>query len=224
MTAKRRNNTRRSRTSRMNQRLTQVHNNIKGQHLSLTPDPPSFTQIPWHPIVLSDNVTFLATTNTKNYTAASISGIFKAQTGCSQSTSELSFRLSRISVWELSGKKITLEVYDLTIGLGANDYLAQLEDIPGRNHWARVGYSYPASQNLVCFSGNDTETLVTVTADNGSSICVRFHVLWRFRFGTLPNRHATSLHHRLTTLESQLQSISLAVSPSPIDKRDDGSA
>lgn len=214
MTAKRRNPTsrpRRNRLARTNQRLTQVRNNLKGQHLTLSPDPPSFTQIPWHPIVLSDNVSFIATVNTKNYTATSIANIFKAQTGCKQPNEELSFRLVRVSVWELSGKKITLEVLDLTIGLGANDFLAQLEDIPGRNQWARVGYLYPTSQNLVIFSGNDTETLVTVTADNGSTICVRFHVLWRFRFGTLPNRTTPipSVQQRLSVLEQQFHKLML---------------
>lgn len=213
MTAKRRNtvrNPRCTRLARTNQRLTQVRNDLKGQRLRLSPDPPSFTQIPWHPIVLSDNITFIVTANTKNYTASSISNIFKAQTGCKQPNDELSFRLLRVSVWELSGKKVTLEVLDLTVGLGANDFLAQLEDIPGRNQWARVGYSYPASQNLVIFSGNDTETLVTVTADNGSTICVRFHVLWRFRFGTLPNRTIslpTSVQQRLSMLEQQLREL-----------------
>lgn len=101
MTAKRRNPSsrlRRNRLARTNQRLTQVRNNIKGQHLTLTPDPPSFTQIPWHPIVLSDNVSFLATVNTKNYTATFIANIFKAQTGCKQPNAELSFRLVRVSV------------------------------------------------------------------------------------------------------------------------------
>lgn len=97
---------------------------------------------------------------------------------------------------------------DLTIGLGANDFLAQFEDIPGRNQWARVGYLYPTSQNLVIFSGNDTETLVTVTADNGSTICVRFHVLWRFRFGTLPNRTTpSSVQERLSQLEHQFREL-----------------
>lgn len=177
--------------------------------MRLSPDPPSFAQIPWHPITLSDNVTLTALQNSKNYTATSLGNIFKAQTGSTQANETLSFRLMQVSVWELSGKKITLGVYDLTIGLGANDYLAQLEDVPGRNQWARVGFKYPVSQNLVVFSGNDLETLVTITADNSSLLCVRFHVLWRFRYGTLPNRQRSeaSLHTRLLHLEQRMSSL-----------------
>lgn len=194
--------------SKANRRVTRVRQDIKGQHLTLSPDPPSFTQIPWHPIVLSDNVSLLATVNTKSYTATSLANIFKAQTGCTQANDKLSFRLMQVSVWELTGKKVTLEILDLTIGLGANDFLAQIEDVPGRNQWARAGYKYPVSQNLVAFSGNDTETIVVITADNGSTICVRFHVLWRFRYGTIPNRHV-SLADKFADLQRQFEDLKL---------------
>lgn len=208
---RRRNQVRRPQRSRVNRRITSVQNSVKGQSLRLSPDPPAFAQIPWHPITLSDNVTFAALINTKSYTATSICNIFKAQTGCTQANDKLSFRLLQSSVWELSGKKVTLEILDLTLGLGANDFLAQLEDVPGRNQWARVGYKYPVSQNLVAFSGNDTEPVVVVTADNGSTICARFHVLWRFRYGTLPNLKQ-QVASRLCSLEQQLQELRLLAS------------
>lgn len=181
-----------------------LRRDVMGKSLSLPADPPRFTQMPWNNIVLSDNVKFNQTVNTKNYTASDIAGIFTAQTGDANKKDKLSFRLMRVEVWELSGKKVTLECYDLTIGLGANDFLAQLEDIPGRNHWARVGFQYPLSQSLVVFSGNDTETLVTVTADVGSTLCVRFKVLWKWRYSTLPNRRQTEiqdLKRRIEALE-----------------------
>lgn len=212
MTSQRRgplNRRSRSNAARANRRVTILRQDVKGQHLRLSPDPPSFTQIPWQPITLSDSPVLGLLVNTKNYTAADICNIFKAQTGCSQANTGLSFRLFQVSVWELSGKKVTLEVYDLTLGLGANDYLAQLEDIPGRNQWARVGYKYPTSQNLVIFSGNDAETLLQVTSENGASFAVRFHVLWRFRFGTIPNRTIApnNLAARLDDLERQLSAL-----------------
>jgi len=210
MNRNRRQLRRRTQARRLNQRITSVRNDIKGRSLRLTPDPPAFHQIPWAPITLSDNVTLLPTVNTKSYTASSIANIFKAQTGCENANDKLSFRLVQVSVWELSGKKITLEVIDLTIGLGSNDFLAQLEDIPGRNQWARVGFKYPTSQNLVVFAGNDTETLVVITADNGSTLCVRFHCLWRFRYGTLPNLATRdALKRKLEQLEREIASLRL---------------
>lgn len=196
----------RSNASRANRRITNLRRDVSGRKLNLSADPPSFIQIPWQPITLSDNPVLNATVNTKNYTASNICDIFKSQTGCSQLNGQLSFRLFQASVWERSGKKITLECYDLTLGLGANDYLLQAEDIPGRNQWARVGYRYPTSQNLVIFSGNDTETLVSVTSELGATLCVRFHVLWRFRFGTLPNRQP-NFADRLLSIEQKLQAL-----------------
>lgn len=187
--------------------VRKLRNELKGTRLRLSADPPHFAQIPWHAITVSDTPTLLVTVNTKSYTAATLCNVFKAQTGCTQDNDKLSFRLLSVSVWETSGKPITLEVLDLTIGLGANDYLVQLEDQPGRNHWARVGYRYPTSQNLVAFSGNDTETIVQITSTNGASLIVRFHVLWRFRYDTLPNAPSPhrSLSQRLSLLEDALR-------------------
>lgn len=204
----------RSNAARANKRITNLRRDVSGRKLNLSADPPSFIQIPWQPITLSDNPALNATVNTKSYTASSICDVFKSQTGCSQVNGQLSFRLFQVSVWERSGKKVTLECYDLTLGLGANDYLIQTEDIPGRNQWARVGYRYPTSQSLVIFSGNDTETLVTITSDLGALLCVRFHVLWRFRFGTLPNRQPNSFADRLSLLEQKLLALSPSAQPS----------
>lgn len=209
MTSRRRNAPRRARPLR-SQPVRKLRNEIKGTRLRLSADPPHFAQIPWHAITVNDSPKLNATTNSKNYTATTIANVFKAQTGCSQATDTLSFRLLSVSVWETTGKKITLEVNDLTIGLGANDYLVQLEDQPGRNHWARVGYRYPTSQNLVIFSGSDTESLVQITTDLGANLIVRFHLLWRFRYNTLPNISVPrSISQRLSDLEQALRQLTL---------------
>lgn len=182
-------------------RLQRVQNGIK---LRLNPDPPSFVQIPWNSCTVNDSPTLNSTSNSKVYKAVDICNIFKAQTGCSQANGQLSFRIMEVDVWEVSGKTLTLEVYDFTIGLGANDYLVQFEDVPGRNQWARTGYILPESQNKVVFSGDDTESLVTVTTGLAASLIVRFKLLWKFRFGTLPNLERASIETRVSHLESLL--------------------
>lgn len=168
-------------------RLRNLQRAQNGFKLVLSPDPPAFTQIPWNSITLDDTVTLGAAINSKVYTASTLCNVLKAQTGLSQPNAQISLRITEVNVWEVSGKPLTLEVIDLTVGFGSVDYLVQLEDVAGRNQWARVGYRYPESQNKVILSGDDSESIIQVNTGLAASLVSRFKIMWKVRINTLPN-------------------------------------
>lgn len=188
---------------KVNARITRLKHATNGVNIRPSADPPSFVQIPWNSIILSDTVTLSG--NQKNYSPTDIHGILIAQIGL-VTTSELSYRLREVRAWNLSGNYLNLQCQDLTIGLGAQDYITQVEDQAGRNRWAKVGYIYPTSQQKVSFSSIDTENVFRVGAGTSDKIEVRMHVLWKPRVNTLPNlsRHS-KLEQRIAALEARLK-------------------
>jgi len=155
---------------------------------NLPADPPAYVQIPWNSIVLSDTFEVGQQFKQKKYTGGDLFAILKAQTGLDDKAERISMRIKSVKAWEVSGKSINLEANDLTIGFGENDYLAQVSDHPGRNRWGKVGYMWPESQQKVIFSGNDSETLVTLGSAVTQPVFVcRFDILWKIRVNTTPN-------------------------------------
>lgn len=188
--------------------------NEKGGKVNLSPDPKSFAQVPWWPITIQD----LPSTDAKGvkrYACSDVASIFTAQTGLpfhlkpaegQAGFQQLSFRLLQIEVWSrTTAAPITLEVQDLTIGFGTNDYIFQHEDMPAWNQYARVAYKVPYSQSLVILAGSDTESLFDVTSAASSKIIVRMRLLWKMRVLTTPNiERPIDLEQRVKALEEQL--------------------
>lgn len=197
-------------TRNLARKLGRIQAKIKGSVLSPPADPPRFTQIPWNTIIINDEPTLSASINQKVYTAKTLSNIFISQIGLT-TTTELSFRLTTIQVWNLSGNPVNLEVNDFTIGFGTNDFIVQVEDTPGRNRWARIGYNLPASQQLIAFNSTDTEQLFKVGCSAGDKLQVRCRLLWKPRVNTTPNARQTvsSLHSRITQLEKYIDDLRL---------------
>lgn len=190
---------------KVNARITRLKHATNGVIIRPSADPPSFVQIPWNSIILSDTLTLSG--NQKNYVPTDIHGILVAQIGL-VTTSEMSYRLREVRAWNLSGEFINLQCQDLTIGLGAQDYLTQIEDQAGRNRWAKVGYIYPTSQQKVSFSSTDAENVFRVGAADKNKIEVRIHILWKPRVNTLPNvSRQSKLEQRITELELRLNNL-----------------
>lgn len=195
-------------TRNLARKLGRLRVAVKGKVLKLPADPPKFEQIPWNTIVISDTPTLAADAEQKIYTATTIYNVLIAQIGL-KTTSQLSFRLQNIQCWNTSGNSINLEVNDMTIGFGSNDFLVQAEDAPGRNRWARLGYVLPQSQQLVSFNSTDTEPLFKVGATKGDTIIIRCRLLWKPRVNTTPNIQArqSSLESRIAHLEQTLMNL-----------------
>lgn len=178
----------------MRSQVTRVKNSIKGHAVACPADPPKFSQIPWNQIVISDEPKLVVGV-VKEYTPSDLYEMLKAQTGIKLMPDDsnhkygrnISFRLQQVRVWNITGGDINLQAYDLTVGFGADDFLVQVEDQPGRNRWARIGYVWPASQQMVALSGHDTEKFVGFSSTIASNAVIHFHVLWKSRVSTFPN-------------------------------------
>lgn len=196
---------------RLFSRIRTVRNVINGRSLRLPADPPMFTQIPWNSITLEDTPTLGAEANQKSYNGSDLFNILKAQIGLDidEAKTQFSLRIMSIMCWNLSGGEVNLQVEDFVIGFGAQDYLQQISDAPGRNRWAKCGYQLPASQNKVAFTSNDTENLFRVGAFKGDTLCVRVRLLWKTRVNTAPNEQLR-MKDRISQLEARLNALQLA--------------
>lgn len=194
-------------------RVTRLARESRGVVVKCPPDPPRYTQIPWNSIVLNDQPK-IAANKRKNYIGSDFYEMLRMQTGLNipkqddtnQAGNRISFRLQQVRIWNISGGDVNLQVYDLTIGLGNDDYLVQVEDLPGRNQWARVGYVYPISQQMVVFSGHDKETILTFASTSNSTCVVQLHLLWKSRSDTLPNLARMARILAVIRLEDQNES------------------
>lgn len=87
-----------------------------------------------------------------------------------------------ISVWDLSGNPLLVGCYDLT---SPNlDEIQIVEDQPGRNQWACVGYVWPKSHQKIVFHGvNDAKRVVFYIKYPNANVTynffVKLNVLWR---------------------------------------------
>lgn len=191
---------------RIRKSIRGINRRIQGIKLPVPADPPGFVQIPWNKIWLSDTISLSADKNQKSYSPKDLHNIFVAQIGLT-TTTEMSYRLIRVQTWNLSGNFINLQCQDLTIGLGAQDYLIQVEDQSGRNKWAKVGYAYPVSQTKVSFSSIDDENLFRVGCEKGDKLEVRCLVLWKPRVNTLPNNRS-----KIKVIEERIAALELLAS------------
>lgn len=180
---------------------------IRGKAFTPTPDVPAFTQLPWWRLILSDEPMTVSSEKLfiKNYTPKDLHAIFQAQTGITIPPESISFRVQSVRAWcRSTSVLLTLQCYDLSVGFGAYDTLSQTEDAPGAMQFARLGYTWPASQQLIAVSGHDDEKIVSISTSSANKCIVRFELLWKPRFLEGPNR--TNLLSRVRQLETSMAS------------------
>lgn len=167
-------------------------------------DPPGFNQIPWWRVTVSDEI---VVSQTKQYTGEDIYGLIQAQTGLI-STNDWSYRITVARGWNLSGGPINLEAYDLLKTGGTDDYLCQKEDQPGRNHWAKVGFKWPAAQRKAIFTNSDKEVIVSFSGNVKDKLVIYLSILLKPRTHTLPNVPSRAiLSNRIDQLERLVSSL-----------------
>jgi len=163
---------------------------VKGKRINVPADPPQYHAIPWNSLVVNVEIT-RSFDSTFTFSPSDIYGLMKAQTGMTDGDAFVSLRLMEIRAWDVAGNGIGLEPSDLTF-TNVNDFTTHLVDYPGRNQWARVGYRWPASQQQIIFSGNDTSKVARVSFKKilynvaDTRTVVRFHILWCFRVDVGP--------------------------------------
>jgi len=167
-------------------------------------DPGPVTQIPWWPLTIEGTVQIGGSLVTYNMDA--LMADFAKQTSISLGTTDMaaSIRIESITMWETTGKKLGLYPYDWTKEGGETDVLANLQDTPARNAWARLGYKWPASystqvlntggegHNSIIFAFDARDPLKSNAVDPG---VVSFHlrILWKRRVLSRPTILYTDL-------------------------------
>lgn len=197
-----RQNKNRSNARRLATKVNHLKNVEKPLQVRGRADPPSYVQLPWWQIVVSDNPLLDSKSNSKEYHGTDIFAIFKAQVaniaGLTFTGEYFSFRIQRIDVWEMTGKDLGMQVADFGFGFASADFMFQAVDHPGRNRWAHISFIPPKSQQNLILAGNDSEKLLVVSStETAAKYECRFHLLWKFRHQTLPNRNLAGLFRRL---------------------------
>lgn len=165
---------------------------VKGFKYSPALNPPDVTAQPWYPLTLS----WLSKPGTVTFDK--VISVFKAQldpTSCglnpaaNNSNSKGSFRVqlrfTRVAVWNLSGRAISLTVWDdLEQNNTDKDQLGGWTDCGGIASFPCIGYQYPLSHaNRVHRPDeliHDTVVFSTTASGSTDNIMAHLHILWRF--------------------------------------------
>lgn len=173
--------------------------NLLGTIIRPSADPPSFVQLPWWYVTISDQPT-VDSSQVKTYRGSDLWNLLQAQTGAASTTAgKASLVIFSVQVWNMSGTSLALDAYDLHKDT-RTDILLQTEDVPGRNHWARLGYLWPKSQRANCIDASSDTVVCQIAAAQDTNLEVRFRIAWKPRGLSQPNDATNHLVERLERL------------------------
>lgn len=143
-------------------------------------DPPSISTLPW------SNLTFIVEKDVTDSTGVVTTSILYSDVyssalkhffGTDYSVSAL-LRIKEIRIWNLSGKSFQAEFISL---LSDRRVISTLQDFPGRNQWARVGFEYPVAHQNVSLSttSQDSEVFLKLMNWKKSAFLIQIRALIR---------------------------------------------
>lgn len=165
---------------------------VKGFKYSPSLNPPDVTAQPWYPVTLSwltkpGTVTFdtVVTAFRKQLDPNSTGLNQQPNNSNSKNSFRVQFRFTRVAVWNLSGRAISLTVWDdLEQNNSDKDQLGGWTDCGGVSSFPCIGYQYPLSHaNRVHRPDetlHDTVVFSTTASSNGDNLLCHLHCLWRF--------------------------------------------
>lgn len=207
---------------------------LNGGHFSPPSNPPDVTAQPWYPLTLSwtdtpSTVTFDKCLDIfKRQLDPSGHGLNPASYNSNTGTPfRVQFRFRRIQVWNLTGRALSLMVWDdLEQNNSDKDQLGGWTDCGGVANFPAIGFTYPYSHaNRVHRPDpNLKDTVICMTTASGSHDSILYHLslLWRFDgsvkvLGTLPSAEERLLRE-LSTLTQAIKDSQ----PSTVDRVLDG--
>lgn len=179
---------RRPRSGVVAQQVTALKHAVNGQVLKNLPaDPPTHVASPWNSATLSDKYASDGYVSSGN-----VLRTMQEQLRVPKDFL-VDFRVLSCRAWETAGHGLGLYPADLIDS--DKDYLARIEDLPGKNQWSRAGYVWPKThQNRVIAAktGAETVPIVYLNTPSGDSTQVELYlnVLWRFGGTPLPRMSA----------------------------------
>lgn len=162
-------------TRKLQREIVATKHAINGRRLKLRAAPPIITQLPWNTVQISSTMS-----SDGLYTLGHLVKDMSAQ-GLLYKIGNASYdsivvRILEVRAWETSGHSLTLAAVDLLAGA---EYIAQFEDQPARNGWARIGYVWPKSHQTQVFpasTGTETKGIFYVSTQSGASTDVKAHL------------------------------------------------
>lgn len=125
-------------------------------------------------------------TSTDSATASSQTVLFKDWSSQSGRGAKVELRLHKVEVWNLTGKAVSLTVWEPPPPGSVKDTYNQLggwTDAGGTDAFPRVGYTYPLALQNVSFTveyADESFPVITTTAgDQKDTILHRYHISWR---------------------------------------------
>lgn len=159
----------------------------RGVHLKLPAHPPKFTMSPWQLVTTS-----IVTLGDQTISVSDINDNLCKDHGLVVSMPELStlptvqIRLHSFRAWCTGNRARTVvgntpikaTVYSLFGGANDTTILADLEDYPAVNQYARVGYRWPTAQQEVVHEHNATSLAIGIDVPAADAQCLLYVDAW----------------------------------------------
>lgn len=180
--------------------LRNLHNQLRidenGRKFTPQRTPPTIVQTPWNDVVCTIKSTSpTAVTTSVSVTSANLVALIRIQLGITNDA-PIELRVSKVEAWNLGqDASIAVDVYPtITLSTTATSKITRLEDNPGKNQWACVGYIWPKSHINYVLPSDVKVPIVEIYSDIASSVIwSRFHCLWRFRVDLPPSYNVGGL-------------------------------
>jgi len=191
--------------------LTALHSKFNGLALKNRPDPPTFTATPWNQITLAFKFNTVSTQSRGVVSTDNLSSVLLSQIGFPNTipvgTPNIEFRVKELRVWNTVepttddvNQGINVDFYDY-MDENATDnngrLITSLSDVQGRNHYANVGFVYPAAHQHYTL-GETTNSVIVAGVDYVGTATVYAYLMWRFR----PPRNSVTLVKEITILSN----------------------
>lgn len=172
-----------------------THKQLSGFKYSPLASIPESTPRPWYPIVVSYTGAPGDTTAPYLYKAfcdqIDKSCIFIKGIDDRGTSGSVDVRFQRVEVWNLTGRALSLTVWDPpaqdtgNAEAGSNyDQLGGWTDAGSSSEFPRIGYSYPLSvqttpHEIQWNKGTGFKVVTTTASSNSDTLLLRYHLLWR---------------------------------------------
>lgn len=168
-----------------------VRAKFDGRKLKPNYDPPSVVENRWNSIVL-----VLEGHGTGSVPVSELITDIQDVYGFTLKTNVyMLLRVQRAYVWETTGESgLNVEFNDLSYPFTDNmpfRPLVTVSDEPAKNHYACVGYEWPAAQQQVVYNsqGQLSAELINVTATSTSpELLIHIHLLWKTNIGGVASK------------------------------------
>lgn len=168
----------------------QLRVDVDGRKFTPHRTPPRITDVPWNSLIVTrGDITSATATTPTSYSVHDVYLFINDQIGqAANGLFSMEFRFSRVEAWNFGlDASLIMDVWPLQTYSAIIPCMARLEDQPGKNQWAAVGFEWPRSHRNYIFQ--DVGLTPPTTNANicrifsnvvSSPFWVRWHLLWRY--------------------------------------------